>query len=137
MTAASVGNKIFFAGGGDNDIGTVTSRVDIYDVSLNTWSTAELSEGRVELASATLGNKVFFAGGNNGFSLSDRVDIYDNSTNTWTVTSLSEGRNLLSATTGVIRYFLRGDMAAALMPIMHQTGLIYMMPLPIPGPFQV
>ena len=108
MAVATVGNKILFAGGGDNDNGATTTRVDIYDALNNTWSTAELSQGREYFAAATLGEKVFFAGGRtwqtspSGFSTwatSSVVDIYDNASNTWTTATLSESRSDLSATT--------------------------------------
>lgn len=36
--------------------------VDIYDVTTNTFSTAELSEARDRLAAAAIGNKILFAG---------------------------------------------------------------------------
>lgn len=95
MAVVSVGTKILFAGGGDNDNGEVTSRVDIYDGSTNTWSTAELSKAREYLTATTLGNKVFFAGGGSweyNLQGSTVVDIYDNATNSWSTASLSEGR---------------------------------------------
>ena len=107
MAVATVGNKILFAGGGDNDNGATTKRVDIYNASNNTWSTAELSQGREYFAAVTSGGKVFFAGGRtwqtstSGFSTwaaSNVVDIYDNSTGTWTTAILSEARSDLSAT---------------------------------------
>src|SRR5205814_1380353 len=78
--------------------------IDIYDVSSNTWSIAELSKARGRMAVAAIGNKVFFAGGDcfdlvtGGISInsvSDVVDIYDISTNTWTVSHLSERRGNL------------------------------------------
>lgn len=109
MTAASVGNKIFFAGG-FNDEGY--TRVDIYDVSTGIWSTAELSEGRGNMASATIGDKIFFAGGElyrgNTHHLSNRVDIYDNTTNSWSTASLSEGRKYLSATVAGNKIYFAG-----------------------------
>jgi N-acetylneuraminic acid mutarotase len=119
MVVASVGNKVLFAGGGDNDWVDVTSTVDIYDAGSNTWSTAELSEGRNYLTAATLGDRVFFAGGgiwgplaNPGLNYhvgSKRVDIYDNSSNTWSTASLSEGRfELSSAVAGKRIYFSGG-----------------------------
>ncbi len=106
MAVATVGDKILFAGGGDNDNGATTKRVDIYNASNNTWSTAELSQGREYFAAATLGDKVLFAGGrtwqtSGGYSTwaaSNVVDIYDNSTGEWTTAALSEARSDLSAT---------------------------------------
>jgi hypothetical protein len=90
----SVGNKIFFAGG-FTVYGYIPSsnisRVDIFDVTTNSWSTAELSQSRSGISTAILGNKVFFSGGsaNTQTGKSSRVDIYDALTNTWTTTNLS------------------------------------------------
>ncbi|MGI8583746.1 MAG: PKD domain-containing protein, partial [Chitinophagaceae bacterium] len=93
MAVASAGNKIVFAGGQSNgctgswceDWGS--SRVDIYDVSTNSWSIAELSAHRYGIAAIAVGNKIFFAGGEAGDGannfLYSNVDIYDVSTNTW------------------------------------------------------
>jgi len=120
MVAASVGNKILFAGGGDNDWGETTSRVDIYDVANNTWSIAELSKGREYLAAATVGDKVLFAGGTSwetsttGYSTwvtSNAVDIYDNATNSWTTAGLSQSRSDLTATTGGNKIYFAGGFA--------------------------
>jgi hypothetical protein len=109
MAVATVGNKILFAGGGNNDWIDVTSRVDIYDATTNSWSTAELSQARNYPAAVTLNNKVYIAGGGYWGPLSQgsstnyhigstAIDIYDNATNTWTTSKLSEGRFELSAT---------------------------------------
>src|SRR4030095_229123 len=92
---ASAGNKIIFAGGftvyGYTPSSNI-SRVDIYDVITNSWSTAELSQPRSRIRTAVLGNKVFFAGGSASIEkYSARVDIYDVATNTWTKTELSSG----------------------------------------------
>ncbi|MFI5132245.1 MAG: PKD domain-containing protein [Chitinophagales bacterium] len=107
MAVATVGNKILFAGGGDNDGYVRTSRVDIYDASDNSWTTAELSQPRIYLAAATLGNKVYFAGGWNTSS-TDVVDIFDNATNSWSTAHLSEARYGLSATTAGNKIYFAG-----------------------------
>ena len=103
MTAATFGNKIFFAGGYDYKNQALFSKVDIYDWSTDTWSKAELSEPRSSIASAVAGNKILFAGGikdvkweNSGwdygpvYTSSSRVDIYDVSTEAWTTTEMPE-----------------------------------------------
>ena len=97
-TAVAVGNKIVFAGG-SNGLGTYTSRVDIFDVTNNSWSTAELSQPRSGITAAVLGNKVFFAGGwaDSQTGLSSRVDIYDAVTNTWRTAELSSGGSDMAA----------------------------------------
>jgi hypothetical protein len=128
MAVASVGDKIFFAGGGDNDWFDVTSRIDIYNSTTNTWSTAELSQARKYLAAVTLGSKVFFAGGGywgplsgpppnpnwpqnaNYYVGSTVVDIYDNAMNGWSTANLSEGRFELSATAAGSKIYFAGGL---------------------------
>lgn len=101
LAATSVGNVAMFAGGwrmiGCN--GTVTNRVDIYDVGSGTWSTAALTIARGSLAATTVGSKAMFAGGSASGGDVDRVDIYDLATNNWSIAALSQGRHVLVATT--------------------------------------
>jgi N-acetylneuraminic acid mutarotase len=87
---ASAGNKIFIAGGFIPP-GTHSSRVDVYDLTTQTWSTADLSVARSGAAAITAGNKVFFAGGeiSDGTCASKAVDIYDVATGQWSTASLS------------------------------------------------
>lgn len=122
IAVAAAGNKILFAGGmlSPENKSPSTSRVDIYDISTNTWSTAELSKGRFEIGVATLGNKIFFGGGGmqesngsgewlyNGAG-SSVVDIYDASANTWSVTQLSKARSPVGASAGNKVVFAGGD----------------------------
>ncbi|MBS1655950.1 MAG: PKD domain-containing protein, partial [Bacteroidetes bacterium] len=89
------GNKIFFAGGTTPPTSPglhPSSRVDIYDVSTNTWSTAELSQARWGLAAAAYGNKVYFAGGTAIFGSrpaeTSRIDVYDLGTGIWSTLEL-------------------------------------------------
>ena len=113
-TIAVVGNKVLFAGGGDPIGDNVTSQIDIFDASTNTWSTTELSAPRQGLSAATVGDKVLFAGGSGypdgpNWGYFNRVDIYDNSSNSWTTTSLSEARAGIATTTmGNKIYFAGG-----------------------------
>ncbi len=114
---ASAGNKIVFAGGsGGSDCPECwgSSRVDIYDIITQTWSTAELSKGRFGISAIASGNKIFFAGGEAGDGAFDQlfstVDIYDVSTNTWSVAGLSEPRsNIAAATVGNKVFFAGGE----------------------------
>ena len=116
MAAISFGNKIYFAGGvisNTNYNYTLSSRIDIYDVTSNTWSIAELSEPRSDMSVATIGNKIMFAGGTklfncSSFCTSDRVDIYNTSTNTWSTATLSVARNGLSATAAGNKIYFAG-----------------------------
>src|SRR5579871_4347678 len=66
LAATSAGNKVLFAGGVasiNNPEDTWYSRVDIYNTTTNSWSTAELSAARGQLAAASTGTKAFFGGG--------------------------------------------------------------------------
>jgi len=121
LSAIAAGNKVFFAGGyrkfdsiddGPYDFST---RVDIYDIATNTWSTAELKEARSGMAVAAAGNKVFFAGGHyindpmtGQGGMSKLVDVYDLSSNTWTTTTLSEPRNNIAAATAGSKILFAG-----------------------------
>ncbi len=97
MAVASAGSKILFAGGFIPSSGVVSSRVDIYDIPTNSWTTAELSQARTGVAAVVLGNKIFFAGGGTGINPSSRVDIYDVAANSWTTRELSVARTLITA----------------------------------------
>jgi N-acetylneuraminic acid mutarotase len=114
MSVASAGNKIVFAGGDtiSNGYYDKTTRVDIYDISTNTSTTAELSKSRDNIAATANGNKVFFAGGEAGdgtFPV-DNVDIYDVSTNKWTANNLSSaGNGIAAAAVGNKVLFAGGD----------------------------
>jgi N-acetylneuraminic acid mutarotase len=106
MAVASAGNKILFAGGGG------LARVDIYDITTQSWSTAELCVGRYAIATVAAGNKIFFGGGEYGDGTwpVDSVDIYDVSANTWTVTHLSTaGNSIAAAAVGNKVLFAGGD----------------------------
>jgi kelch-like protein 20 len=123
MSAIAAGNKVFFAGGyreyqGFDDLPfDFSTRVDIYDIATNTWSTAELKEARSGMTTATAGNKVLFAGGyhvTNSASaepvISNKVDVYDVSTNSWSTTSLDEARSgTVAATVGNKVLFAGGE----------------------------
>jgi N-acetylneuraminic acid mutarotase len=98
IAVASAGTQILFAGGSISP-GVYSSRVDIYDISSGTWSTAELSQARSGIATAVLDKKIYFAGGfsaTNSNSFSSRVDIYDSQTNTWTTANLRKVEALMA-----------------------------------------
>ena len=108
IAAATIGNKVFFAGGSTmHDINWAgqdnqpTSKVDIYDLSTQTWSTAALSEARSNISVASLQNRIYFAGGSspdpNSLGVSNRIDIYDNLTGLWSTSSLIESRSCMSS----------------------------------------
>ena len=94
MGVGAGAGKIVFAGG------YTTTRVDIYDVNTQSWSTAELSEPRAQVCVAAVGNKIFFAGGGYYDPPNDRfsewfsvyvMDIYDVTANAWSVVELPYG----------------------------------------------
>ncbi len=115
---AVLGNKIFFGGGGvqqDNGwgawqyAGLGSSAIDIYDVSTNSWTTAQLSTGRAPTG-ASAGNKVVFAGGDD-MAGSDRIDIYDASVNAWTAAILSDEKHIRQVAVSGTKIFLAGGSA--------------------------
>ena len=116
IASATAGSKILFAGGYTtcSTIGSGIcnwfSRVDIYDLNTQSWSTAELSEARTFMGVATLGSRIFFAGGYiNSDNATSRVDIYDASTNIWSTAELSEARiNPAAASAGNKIFFAGG-----------------------------
>ena len=108
--AVAVGNKILFAGGANKWYGGawgyifLSTRVDIYDIITNTWSTNEMPGKGEEFmdgfdgTTTTSGNKAIFYG---GFYAGTEVYIYDVSNNSWTTSSLSTSRdNVASASVG-------------------------------------
>ena len=113
MAVASAGNKILFAGGRllSNPL-VRSSRVDIYDTTTQSWSTAELSVARCVISAIGAGNKIFFGGGEGGDGAHpvNTVDIYDVATNTWSVAALSEpGNSIATAAAGNKVFFAGGD----------------------------
>jgi len=112
MVVVTLGNKIFFTGGNDDDTGELTSRIDIYDALTNTWSTEELSERKSYMAAVGFGNKVYFAGGytrlGNSPVVTDVIDIYDIQSSSWTTKHLSEARAGLTATVSNEKIYFAG-----------------------------
>lgn len=93
MTAATMGDKVFFSGGtgmlSATSIG-LTSRVDIYDTRTGLWSTIEMPHADGLLSSLAFGNKLVIAGGN-------YIDMYDAVGKRWTTKNLSQSRYLMAA----------------------------------------
>lgn len=128
LAVASLGNKVFFAGGvkalGFQNV-VVSDKVDIYDISSNSWSTATLSEARTGIAATTVGDKVIFAGGDyfGWWPVSSRTDIYNATTNTWSTASLSEARSSLAAITLNNRAFFAGGITGFTTPSSHKVDI--------------
>jgi len=111
IAVASAGNKILFAGGGnytDPNTYVVSSRVDIYDITTNSWSTAELNVARTWIGAVAAGNKIFFAGGIIGGDDQNVVDIYDVSASTWSVSHMSRSVYYSAAATVGNKVFFAG-----------------------------
>ncbi|MEO6329340.1 MAG: PKD domain-containing protein [Ginsengibacter sp.] len=90
---ATVGNKVYFAGGTYNDgsnIDTMYSTIDIYEASTNTWSVSSLSMAGNCQDGVTLGDNIFFPCG--GF-----VQMFNTTAGTCTTKKLSVPRWGLSA----------------------------------------
>jgi len=91
MSAAALGDKVFFAGGNTSS-SAYTNKVEIYDASANTWSLRTLSETKELTSVVAADGKVYFAGGhnyNNGNSFSNKIDIYDQTSDAWTTATLT------------------------------------------------
>jgi hypothetical protein len=120
ITAVTAGDKIFFAGGvygsygpGGNNNAALSTTVDIYDASTNSWSVTSLPLPRSSMAAAAVGGKVFFAGGMvtmYGTGETDRVEIYDVTTKTWSVKLLTERKFGVSAVTLGNRIYFAGGL---------------------------
>lgn len=95
LIAVSAANKIVYAG-------VNSTRIDIYDIVTNTFSTAELPRVRFDISAAANGNKIFFAGGD------DIVDIYDVASGSWSFARLTEPRVNITATTIGNKVFFAG-----------------------------
>jgi hypothetical protein len=117
LTAASLGNLIFFAGGRDTSTYFSSNVIDIYNVTTDKWTTARLSIPRSNMAAISSGDKVFFAGGEisnynyevGDSGLTDQIDIYDAKIGKWNTDRLSiPRRNVLAAAVGNKVYFIGG-----------------------------
>ncbi|MBL7752093.1 MAG: hypothetical protein JNN29_11970 [Chitinophagaceae bacterium] len=116
---ATVGTKIFFAGGRFPPLSpgpNFSSRVDIYDISTNSWSTTELSQPRWGLTAVTSGNRVYFAGGTatqtqagTTVSQTKRIDVYDNLTGLWSTMEMPRAGHFSSIAFGSKLFFAGGS----------------------------
>eukprot|EP00029_Vermamoeba_vermiformis_P011934 TRINITY_DN673_c0_g1_i1.p1 TRINITY_DN673_c0_g1~~TRINITY_DN673_c0_g1_i1.p1 ORF type:complete len:786 (+),score=10.78 TRINITY_DN673_c0_g1_i1:62-2419(+) len=103
LAAASVSNKVLFAGG--NIIpGGPSSRVDIFDSTTDSWTTAELSEPKNGLSASVIGTKIIFGQGNSPSSL---IDIFDAGTNVWTNISSPQKHRGCATSIGDLTIFTR------------------------------
>ncbi len=103
VSAASVGNKIIFAGGTGN-MGDV-NKVDVYDAVTGTWVTSLMPEAKSSMRSAVIGSNAFFAGGTSGTT--GKVYIYNSIANTWSSV------NMPTALTGFSMNVINGKLYLA------------------------
>lgn len=99
FTAASENGKVLFAAGAINNL-VSTSRVDIYDVATNQWSTLDRSFAGAKPAAVAAGGKIYIAGGYDipSGTESKEIDVYNTNTGLWeTPLQLSVARGSLSA----------------------------------------
>jgi len=102
LSSVSLSNYglVFFAGGLlQNNL--PSDRIDIYNLTSNSHSTASLSVARYNLATTCLEKEglAFFAGGKTISNDTNVIDIYNAITNKWVISYLSQARNTLTATT--------------------------------------
>ncbi len=96
VVAAASNNKILFAGGrvfvdlGRGEAYRYYALVDIYDVTTDSWTTANLSAPRHEAAAAADSGVIVFAGGS---FASKVVDFYDTNTDMWHNATISVARS--------------------------------------------
>lgn len=107
MAVATDGNIAIFAGGynGQNSTSDV---VNIYNASTDSWSTAQLSESRMQAGATYCNGKFYIGGGTNNSGLSSStIDIFDGVN--WTTDNLSSPRSAPTAlTVGDIVIFAGG-----------------------------
>jgi cyanophycinase-like exopeptidase len=103
LAAAAAGNKVVFAGGSNNGV-TATDMVDIFDITNNSWSSARLSEPRMNMSALVNGNLIYFTGGassTSGSGLSNTVDVFDAVSGSWSVKKINKsGSSLQTAMFG-------------------------------------
>lgn len=133
VAAGVAGNKIVFAGGWKEN-GLASSRSDIYDFNTQSWSSAELSIARWDIAVASSDSKMFFAGGislDNGIDYPveySYVDIFDASTNSWTIEFLNmAGGRPAAAAVGNKIFFAGGSFYSDRIDIYDVSSTVWSM----------
>ena len=93
---AAGGTKIGIAGGAFGD-GTISDRVNIYDVNSDTWTISQLSIPRDGAAGVGYGDSLYFAGGFSDGKDRKSIDVYNTLVGVWSKLSLSLARFDLAA----------------------------------------
>jgi len=122
MGHAVWGDKAYFAGGfkgGITGSEETSNRVDIYDASTDTWSTAELAQARAKIAGVASNGKIYFAGGvTETNTTSALIDVYDAATESWDeLVGLSAPRASVKASATAQNVFFSGGEAFSVLPL--------------------
>lgn len=106
VAATPIGNKVLFAGG---IITNRSTKVDIYNVSNNSWSSASLTDERMHgHAALSVNNKAYIIGGRNANGFLSTIDIYDNATNAWSRAILQKEKTSFGAVAVNDKIYLAG-----------------------------
>jgi len=114
LAAASVGDKVIFAGGSYSSM--ARDFVNIYDTKQHRWlPNATLSQKKTRLKSVVYDNNVYFVGGTvNGYSIpSDTIDVYDDATESWSTMKIPHLFKAIK--TGALRRYARAAQAGCKM----------------------
>ncbi|MFP3015962.1 MAG: kelch repeat-containing protein [Wolbachia sp.] len=119
MAIAVVGSKVILFGGWEK--GNFSNKIDIYDLTTNTWTTAIADgEARSSASVAVIGTTAIFFGGFMGLkggknTYSKQINVYDDENGSWTVAEASEARgfSISVAVVGSKAVFFGGDKATS------------------------
>ncbi|MBK8112499.1 MAG: T9SS type A sorting domain-containing protein [Saprospiraceae bacterium] len=107
MEILKAGNKVIFAGGNEPN-NFISNKVDVFDLTTNTWSTTKLSQERSDIAAITFEGKAYFAGGyRDDYSVTNRIDIYDGNTDTWSIDSMPLARSAMAVKILRVKFILQ------------------------------
>ena len=107
--AGKAGNLVFFAGGRPSnsvdDFALYRNRVDVYNLSTNSWSELQLDIERQFCFAVGVGNKVYFGGYTQVLTPDqDIVEVYDIDTETWSTLEMPsiDGATSMTAEDGKV-----------------------------------
>jgi|GEM_PF-370267 len=125
MGSATLGNKVWFAGGNNNM--AYLSDVEVYDLVTGEWAPAgNLFVPRFFVGgSVSCGSKIFFAGGYDDAVTYNFVDIYDTELQEWSVELLSVDRFSLAAISHGDTVMFAGGIQIQGSPVFKNTVDIY------------
>jgi len=87
LCSAEVGGKIYVIGGHPNTIGGVLTTLEVFDPSVNSWSTPATTgmfTARGGLCASVVGGKIYVIGGADGtFNAVNKLEVFDPTSNTW------------------------------------------------------